>query len=312
MKKESFIDFWHRLIRWPGWTAWLHWSGWKKIGSWTGWHMVLFLHPLVVLLLTVFSALGLGWVFLNGQENNPVAYLIYPLSAYALTVLLATVIKNAPKAKKFPRKESSHGAFGVGIYVDQFINFFYGIFKIVTGVLQGSAWIGSDGIYNLVQGLIQLYQILRHKQNTDLKGQWKSYRQCGFMMIVLHMTMTGLIFQMVHLGRHQDSSEIMIIATAAFTFYKLIHNFIRVAKDRKHQNPVDSAVYYLKFSQALYNLFVLQVGLLWVFGGTEFAYQKLMNSLTGGAVCLLVCGMGFYMLWRSKRDLRKLEETENG
>lgn len=311
---------WKKMARWKGWTAWLHWSGWKKIGSWPGWQKVLFPHPVFVILLSVLSGTGLVWVFLTGQDTAVFAYPLYVMAFYALVTLCALVIKAVPWVKEKTEtdpliqklKESENdSAFGIGFYGEQFINFFYGGFKIITGVLRGSAWIGADGIYNFVQSLIQLYQILRHKKAGNLRSQWKAYRQCGYMMILLHLTMTGMVFQMIHMGRHEDSGEIMIIATAAFTFFKLVRTFLEVAKDRKHKHPVDSAVHFLDFSQALYNLFVLQVGLLWVFGGKDFAYQKLMNSLTGGAVCLLVCGMGFYMLWRSKRDMRKLEE-ENG
>lgn len=340
MNMDTWKQLWLRFIHWPGWTAWLHWTGWKKIAhwqgwtawlhwplwkqiaAWRGWKAMLFPHPAIVLVLSVTIFPGLIWLFLTGRETEPLAYALYAGAFYALVTLAALLITAVPKLKRHldddPRlqqlkeKEEKAGAFGIDMYFEQFINFFYGAAKIASGIYHGSAWIGADGIYNFAQALIQLYQILRHKQVTSLKQQWKSYRQCGYMMIALHLTMTGLVFQMIHMGRHEESSEIMIIATAAFTFYKLIKTLIEVAKDRKHKNPVDSAAYFLDFSQALYNLFTLQVGLLWVFGEETFAYTKLMNSLTGGAVCLLVCSMGIYMLWRGKRDIRKLEEREIG
>lgn len=314
-------DGWKKLAAWPGWTAWLKWSGWKRMAAWGGWKKLLFPHTLLVLLCAAASGVGLAWVFLTGRETTVAASLIYALSAYGLVILVAWLVRLLPWVKrktqadpvyqKLKEKESD-GAFGIGLYVEQLINFCYGGFKILSGIVIGSAWIGADGIYNFAQGVIQLYQILRHKKVTTLRDQWKAYRQCGYMMIALHTTMTGLIFQMIHMGRHEESSEIMIIATAAFTFFKLIKSIVEVARDRKHKNPVDSAVYFLDFSQALYNLFVLQVGLLWVFGGSGFAHQKLMNSLTGGAVCLLVVGMGLYMLWRSDRDMKMMEEREVG
>lgn len=327
---EKIKAFWLAFLHWPGWTVWLKWEGWKKIAAWpgwrkwlqwSGWQKLLYPHPAVVIVLTLITCVGLPWVFLTGRDASLIAIPLYCGAFYALVTLTALLMKVIPKAKnriahdplaQKIREKEENGAFGIGMYAEQFINFVYGIFKITSGVIQGSAWIGADGIYNLAQGLIQLYQILRHKHVTDLMGQWKAYRQCGFMMIALHTTMTGMMFQMIHMGRHEDSSEIMIIATATFTFYKLIITFVDVAKDRKHKHPVDSAVRFLDLSQALYNLFVLQVGLLWVFGGQEFAYHKLMNSLTGGAVCLLVCGMGIYMLWRSRRDMRELEEKKIG
>ncbi len=287
---------------------------WKKFLQWPLWQP----NPVVTLLLTAVSAIGLIWVFSNGMDNSPIAYLLYPVSAYALVIFLVLLWRGIPKWKVWMdanpvirklQETESDSAFGIGMYVEQFINFFYGIFKIGSGIVVGSAWIGADGIYNFVQALIQLYQILQHKQANTLEKQWKSYIQCGYMIFVLHLTITGPVFQMIHMGRHEDSTEIMIIATAAFTFYKLISAMIDVSKDRKHKNPVDSSARYLNFSQALYNLFVLQVGLLWVFGGESYPYTKLMNSLTGGAVCLLVCGMGIYMVWRGKRDLKKIEKS---
>lgn len=310
---------WKKIARWKGWTAWLYWSGWKKIGAWRGWRVMLFPHPAIVAILIPLSAAGLIWIFLTGQENSAAAYPLYCIAFYALITLVGLVVKLVPKTKRFihtnPVLEKIAGdeeaKFRLGLYFEQIINFAYGAFKIISGAITGSAWIGADGLYNLAQGIMQLYQILRRRKVTTLTEQWKSYRRCGWMMIGLHLTMTGLVFQMIHMGRHEEYPGYMIFATATFTFYKLVSAFIDVAKDRKNKHPVDSSVRLLDLSQALYNLFALQVALLWEFGGGDFAYNKLMNSLTGGAVCLMVVAMGIYMLRRSRREMRKLEE-ENG
>ncbi len=294
-------------------------AAWKKFISWKGWHPLLFPPTVLVLLLAAGTAGILTWIFVKGLENTIPAYLFYGVSAYSLVILIAWLTRLIPWLKghfdRDPvaqrlRKIEKDGAFGLGMYAEQFVNFIYGGFKLISGALTGSAWIGADGLYNFLQGTIQLYQILRHRKVKDLKGQWKVYRQCGYLMILVNLTMTGMAFQMIWMSRHEQSSGIGIISTAAFTFYKLTMAILAVAKDRKHPNPVDSAVYFLDFGQALYNLFVLQVGLLWVYGGTDFAYHTLMNSLTGGVVCLLVIGIGLYMIWRSKRDMKKLEAAQ--
>lgn len=283
------------------------------MGKWKRMYLLLYPHPLLVILASIISCGGLVWVFTTGRDFSIIAYCIYGFSAYSLLTLTLLLIKWVPKIKEKTKSDpvyqllrrSEDGAFDVGTYVEQFINFCYGAWKITNGIIVGSAWIGADGIYNFVQSLIQLYQILRHKKAESVRQQWKTYKKCGFLVLVLHLTMTGMVFQMIHMGRHEQSTEIMIIATAAYTFWKLIKAIAAVIKDRKHKNPVDSAVYYLNLSQALYNLFVLQVGLLWIYGGEDFPYQKLMNTCTGGAVCMLVCGMGIYMIWRGNRDIQK-------
>ena len=337
MKREGFKQFWLRLFRWPGWTAWIKWEGWKKIahwngwtawvkwpgwkkiGSWQGWKRMLFPHPAIVMVLTALSAAGLAWVFLTGNENSIIAYPLYCVSFYALMVLVALFAQVLPKGKKMVTENrmllkltgGEKIKFSIGLYVEQFVNLCYGFFKLIVGVLHASTWLGADGLYNLLQGVMQLYQVLRRKKVTTLMEQWKSYRLCGWLTIVMHLPMTGLVLQMIFMGEHKEYPGYMIFATAAFTFYKLIHRSWDVAKDRGHERPVDSAVRLLDLSQALYNLFVLQVALLWEFGSEDFTYHKLMNSLTGSAVCLLVVAMGIYMLYRSKWEIRKLEE-ENG
>ena len=197
------------------------------------------------------------------------------------------------------------------MYLEQFINFAYGIFKIVSGVIVGSAWIGADGIYNFVQALIQLFQILRRKNPGTIEKQWKSYRLCGVLILLMHLTLIGIVFQMVNWNRVEESGEIMIIATAAFAFYKFISSFIDLAKDRKHTRPIDSSVRMLELSQAIFAIFSLQAGLLHTFGTGE-SWEHWLNLIVGCVVCLLTVAMGIYMIRRANRELKKLQEKENG
>lgn len=317
---EKIKESWLRLIRWRGWSAWLKWSGWKKIGAWAGWRKMLFPHPAVVIILSVIAFGGVIWVFVSGSETSPLAGIVYAAAFYALMTLTALIVKGIPALRKrygestIAKKIAGNKevSFARGLYMEQIINLGYGIFKISSGIYHGSAWIGGDGIYNLVQGLMQLYQILRRKKDATMRQQWKSYRACGGMTILLQVSMSGMMYQMIHMGRHEEYPGYMIFVTAIFTFYKLIKSFIGVAKDRRHKQPVDSAVRLLDLSQAFYSIFVLQVGMIWEFGETQVEFAYLMNSLTGYAVSLLVVGMGVYMIWRANRDMKKLEDKEIG
>jgi divalent metal cation (Fe/Co/Zn/Cd) transporter len=218
-------------------------------------------------------------------------------------------MKNHPKVEDLLKNKALH--FKLELYLEQFINFAYGIFKIVSGVLVGSAWIGADGIYNLVHAFIQLFQILRRKKPGTLQKQWKSYRFCGVLILLMHLTLIGIVFQMVNWNRVQESGEIMIIATSAFTFYKFISSFIDLAKDRKHTHPIDSSVRMLELSQAIFAVFSLQAGLLHTFGSGE-SWEHWLNLAVGCTVCLLTVAMGIYMIRRGNREIKKLQEKENG
>lgn len=301
---KNLKALWQRFLHWQGWSDFAHWKGWKKL---------FLLPPLLVLSLCFLSAAGLIWVFGWDMGEHPLAYGIYVLSAYALTTLvlvlpgtlrrlMAALHTNPMTARLL---EDDGLKFNVSLYFEQFLNFGYGIFKCIGAVLYASAWMGTEGFYNLVQGVIQLVQILRRRKDLTLKEQWKSYRLCGWLVLVMHLSTTGMAFLMIHDHIAEEYPGYMIFATAAFTFYKLIHSFIEVARDRKHKAPIDSSVRLLDLSQAMFSLFSLQVALLHAFG-QDFPAAGLMNTLTGTAVSILMAGMGVYMLRRADREIKKL------
>ena len=151
----------------------------------------------------------------------------------------------------------------------------------------------------------------RRKKPGTLDRQWRSYRLCGVLILLMHLTLTGIVFQMVNWNRVEESGEIMIIATAAFAFYKFISSFIDLARDRKHTRPVDSSVRMLELSQAIFAIFSLQAGMLHTFG-TGADWEHWINLATGCVVCLMTVAMGFYMIRRGNREIKKLQETEHG
>lgn len=312
------------------WIAFCHWKGWRVLGQtskkawlatarWKGWHSVFFLPFGLAAVLFLLCGAALIWVFQQGLDQCFWAYGLYVLSAYTLANLcirLPAVIRQKDqwrekhtKVDRFLKNEELH--FKLGLYRQQIINFGYGIYKIATGILIGSAWIGADGIYNFFQALIQLFQILRRKKPGDLVQQWKAYGFCGGLILVMHLTLIGIVFQMVNWNRVEESGEIMIIATAAFAFYKFISSFVDLAKDRKHTHPVDSSVRMLELSQAIFAIFSLQAGMLRIFGTGE-NWEYWINLAVGCLTCLLTVAMGIYMICRANREIRQLQENGYG
>lgn len=319
--KFDFRKYWDSFVHWKGWkaTASFFKKAWYSTISWTLWKKLFCLPYLLVLILGALCTAGLVWVFVNGRENSVPACFLYAVSAWclmALCVKLPAAICSAkewlsrhPKLTALLKNEELH--FKLGLYFEQFLNFAYGIFKIISGVVLGSAWIGCDGIYNMTQALIQLFQILRRKYAKTLVQQWRSYRSCGVLVLLMHLTLTGIVFQMINWNRAEDQGQIQVIATAAFAFYKITNSFLDVAKDRKHIHPVDSSIRMLNLAQAIFAIFSLQASMFHTFGAGE-NWEHLLNIITGCCVCLLIVSMGIYMIHRSNRELRTLREENHG
>jgi len=321
MKKSDFLKCWNAFLHWKGWrmfaSFWV--TLWKKAISWNGWNKIFGLPFLMILAMTVLCACVLTWIFLKGLEQTICAYFVYALSAYFLVALCVRLPSGIQYGKQWvsrhPRistvMKNEELKFKLELYFEQMLNFGYGAYKINAGIFYGSAWIGCDGIYNMTQAFIQLFQILRRKNPGTIREQWKSYRFCGVMILIMHLTLTGIVFQMVNWNRAEDQGEIMVIATAAFAFFKFFSSFIDIAKDRKHIRPIDSSVRMLELSQAIFAIFSLQASMFHTFGTGE-DWEHWMNFATGCIVCLLVASMGVYMIHRGNREIRNIQEIQNG
>ena len=321
MKKPDFNKSWASFDHWKGWknTVSACKKAWHATIHWAGWNILFGLPVFLVLLLSIACTGGLIWVFVHSRTEWIPAYFLYALSAYSLAALCVKLpgairagrhwLFRHPKLASLLKNEELH--FKLGLYFEQFINFAYGIFKITSGVIWGSAWIGCDGIYNMVQALIQLFQILRRKVTGTLEQQWKSYRLCGVLVLLMHLSLTGIVFQMVNWNRAEEQGEILVITTAFFAFYKITTSFISIVKDRKHQHPVDSSIRMLNLAQAIFAIFSLQASMFHTFGTGE-GWEHLLNLITGCAVCLLVVSIGIYMIRRGSREIKKLRESNYG
>lgn len=321
MKKTGFLKYWTGFLHWKGWRAAASFFAkvWNSIASWTYWKLLFALPCPLVLLVSVGCAIGLVWVFLKGLEASVPAYFLYALSACCLTALCVKLpdavrgtkdwLSRHPKLAARLKNEELH--FKLELYFEQFVNFAYGSFKIASGVILGSAWIGCDGIYNMTQALIQLFQILRRKTAGTLAQQWRSYRFCGVLVLLMHLTLIGIVFQMINWNRAEEQGQIQVIATAAFAFYKFTNSLWDIAKDRKHTRPVDSSIRMLDLAQAIFAIFSLQASMFHTFG-TGAPWERLLNIITGCTACLLIVSMGIYMIRRSNREIKQLQEKNNG
>ena len=297
--------------------------------------------PVWVIVLTSvigFPAVIISLKFLS--STNPISYISYVISAYALTVLCA----NFPRAKK-RCKELIHGdevkiivsfrkfmrrykytsmylddiefRAKVSLYSGLAVNMFYAVFKCATGVIFRSAWLWAIGIYYVMLSAIR-FTLMRNVRITDKKEhgverkihEYKSTRLCGIMMFALNAAMGGMTVQMIWQNRSYEYKGYIIYISALYAFYCLINAVVNVVKFSKRNNAILSAAKILALAGALMSMFALQTAMFSAFGGGE-ELQRLMNTITGGMVCLIVMGMAVFMIVRANIFLKKLESERS-
>ena len=101
----------------------------------------------------------------------------------------------------------------------------------------------------------------------------------------------------------------MINAQAAYTFYCLTMAIINLVKYRNMTRPILSAAKVISLSCALMSVFALQTAMLMQFGDENENFSQIMNAFTGGAVCACVFAMAIWLVYKTGKEIKRLEEA---
>ncbi|MBR1422420.1 MAG: hypothetical protein IJ571_03100 [Ruminococcus sp.] len=293
----------------------------------------LFKPPLKVLLTVDIIAFPLVIYALKKLScEHPVALAAYFISAYALVISIINFkrIKDRVKAlikgdelrpvraiKAFMRRykytrlylESMDFRAEAGLYLGLVINLFYAVFKVVTGAIYDSAWLWSIGIYYLFLGGIRFFLMRgqRRKNNlisgTEIKlHEYKTYRLCGCLMMILDIAVGGMAVQMIWQNKANEFSQAAVIISAAYTFYLFVLAIYNVVSFHKRDNAILSAAKDLALTGAVMSMFSLQTSMLHAFGSAdEESFRRMMNTVTGSVVMAIVLAIATYMIINGTR-----------
>ena len=251
------------------------------------------------------------YVFSNGLENLPVAYVAYVLSAYSLVATscrLPDLIKKIKKLLHGKRyiTEADHRA-RVSLCSGLCIHILYSVFKLVSGFYYSSVWFVAEAFYHGIISTIQFLMVRSERRNSqNALKEWSIYRICGVLMLFLNLVISAFIFMVVFQNKSYIYSGLIIYATAAYTFYRLIISFVQIGKFRKRNYPILSASKFLNLSASLMSLFALQTAMLAQFGD-ENINSKTLNAFTGIFVCFSVVYIAITMIIRSTKEINKIK-----
>ena len=245
------------------------------------------------------------------------AYLVY-LSVRAASALRA---KAAERARAHPLAKSFlfDGSFRAGVLfsLSFIVNIAYALLCGVLGIALRASWYGMFSFYYLLLsalrcGLLAGAMRSRRRAAGDARGllvsRWKLYRLCGIALFVLEFALAAAVTVMVAVGRPAPVSEVLAIASAAYTFYKVIFAAVGFVKVRRLHDPLLQAFRNINLADAAVSLLSLQVTLVAVFSQGEGESMKPLNAAMGFFVCLLTIALGVWMIAEAGVRLRTLKE----
>ena len=284
---------------------------------------ILFPHEILIFLLVNISAVGLTVVFMNGMEAHPFAYVMYLLSSYTLV----TVCVRIPGIIKWWKRKLHENKYTdryltdkdlrmhISMYTGLLITFIFATFKIILGFVYDSSWFFAMAGYNVVLSLIRFFLINQSQKKGPTEYEERvrklqSYRLCGWLMMVLNVAVSVIIFMVIVKKQTIQYNMIVCIGLATFTFYCFTKAIINMIKYRQHKNPIYAAVKRVDMVKAIVSIFILQVAMFTTFQNPEAAIDVgFMNTFTGIVVVIAINTIAALMIAGVKGDFRELENV---
>lgn len=176
------------------------------------------------------------------------------------------------------------------------INIIFGIYNIIVGVIMPSWWFLTAGTYYLILSVVR-YFVLRAKKSS-INNFLKPFT--GIMLMVLSVPLAGMVILASVKDRGTDFHEIVMITIALYTFTKLTLAIINLVKSKRNTPERIKILRNISFADAFVAIFSLQRSMLVSFEGMPANEIRIMNIVTGSAVCVIMFMLGLNLIYKKR------------
>lgn len=296
---------------------------WKKLGK-----KLLFPPVWMIIVLTILSAAALVFVFIKKWDATPIAYIVYVLSFYALSVLCIFLSMVLPNKYRQIRKKIDDNPIGhrymtdaafrthISLYVSLAINLLYAGVNILSVALYHSKWFAVLAGYYMILAVMRFLLVRYVRRNGIGKnyfGELRSAMVCSGILLLVNFVLSGSVLMILYESKGYEYHGILIYVMAMYTFYITTSAIVSLVKYRKYKSPVMTMTKIIALSAALVSMLSLETAMFSQFGQDTPAETKwIMIALTGAGISAAVVTMSVYMIVKVYKQIKEIKEQENG
>ncbi|MBQ3168233.1 MAG: hypothetical protein IJB99_00580 [Clostridia bacterium] len=286
---------------------------WKKITK-----RLLFPHPVFLWLFVPLALVLLIYSAIFYESTDVISIVSYVCSFCALVLVCLRIPDIVRFVRRF-RQENKYAVryasdvqlrINLSLYGAFLFNAVYAFFQLALGFKHHSAWFYSMAGYYFLLGLMRLMLVRytrRHAPGQRLKTEWKKYRLCGAMLLLMTLVLTVFILYFIFRIRQFQHHEITTISMAAYTFSALTVAIVNAFLYKKYGSPVYSAAKAISLVSAVVSVLTLENAMLTAFGqDNSELFRQIMLGATGAAVICAVQGIAIYMIRNAGKNLKAI------
>lgn len=289
---------------------------WKRIGR-----KLLFPPVWLLVILTLFSAAALTAVFIKGWEQSAIAYMVYVLAFYTLSVVSVFCCRVLPeqlgqirqnfRSTSLGSRYTQDPAFRMrsSLNLSLCINLLYMVINLLSWIWNRSWWFMVLAGYYVIMALLW-FLLVRYVRKegpaANSCGAWKRARLCACILLTVNLSLSGAVLMILYQSKGYNYPGIMIYVMAMYTFYSTIHAIIDIIKNQKTSTPIRCAAQVISLSAALVSLLNLETAMFAQFGADlSPENQRIFIILTGAGVSIAVVTMSVILIVKATQEIRR-------
>lgn len=292
---------------------------WKKIGK-----ALLFPHIAIMIILIPIATVFLVYSMVFLGAESPVSIASYVLAFYTLTVwcfrlpYLIRFFKTFKEENKYALiwQNDTRLRVNVSLYGSLIWNTAYALLQLGMGFWHHTFWFYSLAGYYIALAVMRFFLVRhtsKHKPGEKMQEELIKYRTCGWIFLLMNLTLSVMVFFMVYWNRTFHHHEITTITLAAYTFTSLTMAIVNVVKYRKYNSPVYSASKAISLAAACVSMLTLESTMLTTFddGTMDLTSRRIMLGATGGAISVFIIVMAVYMIVQGSKKLKAFNSEDD-
>lgn len=198
-------------------------------------------------------------------------------------------------------------------------NMIFAIFNGLIGIASHSPWFGTLSAYYILLSIMRAGVVKQERKIAAVKDEKEHrerelavYYRNSILFLLMAAVLAGAVILLENAQGGKHYPGFMIYAAAAYTFYKVIMSSIQVIKVGKRKSPLLSITRRIGYIDGCVSILTLQTAMFASFAEEQQFFTKIMNGLTGSAVCLMVLFMGIQgvcMTGKIKREIHCQQEV---
>lgn len=178
-------------------------------------------------------------------------------------------------------------------------NLLYAVYNCVLGILNLSFWFVAMcafyGILATMRFCVVMCERGHQKSPADDTERFVM-KFSGALLLVLGGVLAAVNYISLSQNIAAKHEEIIMITIATYTFCKITVTIVKAVKQHKNPSLLFRTIRNISYAEVSASILTLQRSMLVSFGSMNSEQVRMMNAMTGAAVCLFVLILGLSML----------------